>query len=246
MKGLRVILVFALVALLVAGSVVTVYAKGKPDDVPKGPKFQGEKQGFSGNVTNVVGGATGNVTLVTGEGWTVTVALNGDTMYKVTKTMNKWGNYTKFVTALDGNITNLVGMKVVVLAGNVTGTAPNLSGIAIKLMALQRPATPQFAHRTGVVTAKPAGDATTGNITIIDVHGDFHTFSITSDTYYRPMGVTLGNITADATAPYDSGSFVTVVTIGDPKVELVRPAKAIVLHASGPEVWPKPESETED
>lgn len=244
MKGLRVILIFALVAFLVAGSLGTVYAKGGPPDKPeKGQKFQGEKQGFSGNVTSVVGGATGNVTLVTEDGWTVTVALNANTMYKVTKAMNKWSkDYSAFVTALGGNITNLEGMKIVVLAGNVTGTAPSFSGTAIKLMALQRPATPQHAHRTGVVTEfnKPSGTSN-GNITIIDVHGGNHTFTIVANiTVYHPTGIWEGNITADPTPPYDSGSFVTVVTTGDPKVELVRPAKAIVLHASMPEVWPKP------
>jgi len=235
MKGLRIILIFTLVALLVAGSLGTVFAKGGPpaDKPGNGPQVKGERQGFAGNVTDVVGGANGNVTLVTEDGWTVTVTLNDDARYKITKIMNKWGSYAEFEEAL-GNITALEGMKVVVLAGNVTGTAPSFSGIAIKFMALSRPATPQHAHRTGVVTAKPAGNATTGNITIIDVHGAYHTFTITNNTYYRPMSTTLqGNITVGQ-------SFITVVTTGDPKVELIRPAKAIVLHASMPEVWPKP------
>ena len=239
MKGLRIILIFALVALLVAGSVGTVYAKGGSADKPeKGNKFQGEKQGFSGNVTNVAGG---NVTLVTEDGWTVTLTLNDDARYKITKIMNKWGSYAEFEEAL-GNITALEGMKVVVLAGNVTGTAPSFSGIAIKFMALQRPATPQHAHRTGIVTEfnKPS-DTSNGNITIIDVHGGNHTFTIVANiTVYHPTGIGEGNITADPTPPYNSGSFVTVVTTGNPKVELIRPAKAIVLHASMPEVWPKP------
>jgi hypothetical protein len=238
MRSLRFICVFALVALLVLGSVGTVFAKGQPADVPKGPKFQGEKQGFCGNVTVVV---DGNVTIITDKG-NVTVTLTDDTRYKITKVMNKWGSYDEFVSKLGGNITALEGMKVVVLAGNVTGTDPGgpFTGVALKFMALSRPATPLYAHRTGVVTAKPEGNATTGNITIIDVHGAFHTFAITSDTYYRPMGMGLGNITADANEPYDSGTFVTVVTTGDPKVAPVLPAKAIVLHASRPEVWPKP------
>jgi hypothetical protein len=245
MKSLRVILIFALVALLVAGSVGTVYAKnGPPDNKPdKGQKFQGEKQGFSGNVTDVVGGATGNVTLVTEDGWTVTVELTRDTLYKVTKAMNKWSDdYDAFVIALGGSsITALEGMKVVVLAGNVTDTASSFSGTAIKFMALQRPATPQHAHRTGLVIDfnKPASvNGWMGNITIFDIHSVTHTFRVgnSTATAYHPEGMGEGNVTVDQ-------SFVTVVTTGNPKVQPSQPpliAKAIVLHASLPQDWPRP------
>ena len=119
MKSLRVILIFALVALLVAGSVGTVYAKnGPPDNKPdKGQKFQGEKQGFSGNVTDVVGG---NVTLDLNGGEPVNL-LAGDTFwYKIPREINKWqrGNITDVIQAVDGT---LIGRRAVVQAGNDTG-----------------------------------------------------------------------------------------------------------------------------
>ena len=238
MKTLRGALILTLVAALMLCSVGTVFAKGPPADNPgKGPQNMGERQGFSGNVTAVF---DGNVTLVTQQGWDVTVTLNDDARYKIIKTMNKWGSYNDFLVALGGNLTALEGERVVVLAGNVTETAPpgTFSGVAIKFMVLKIPATPLHAHRTGLVSefTPPSGSSSLGNITIVDVHGVSHMFNVGNETIYRPAGTEAGNITADATL--QTSSFVTVVTIGDPKLN--PEAKAIVLHANRPAVWPKP------
>jgi len=238
MKTLHGVLILTLVAALMLCSVGTVFAKGPPADNPgKGPQNMGERQGFSGNVTAVF---DGNVTLVTQQGWDVTVTLNDDARYKIIKTMNKWGTYGEFITALGGNLTAIKGEKVVVLAGNVTETAPpgNFTGIAIKFMLLKIPATPLHAHRTGLVSEfnSPPDSSSMGNITIVDVHGVSHMFTVGNETVYRPAGTEAGNITADATL--QTSSFVTVVTKGDPKLN--PESKAIVLHANRPAVWPKP------
>jgi hypothetical protein len=220
MRGLKIVCIITLAALLVLGSAGTVFAKGGPpaDNPGKGPEMKGEKQGFSGNVTDVVGG---NVTIATAEKGDVLVILTDDTKYKMPTVMNKWGSYNEFVTALGGNISDLEGRRVVALAGNMTETWE-----ALKLMALPIPGTqPMHAHRAGNVTEfnEPAsGNSWTGNITITDVHGATHQFSVGNDTLYRPMGIVPGNITV--------GSFVTVVTTGEQKSDILPMAKAIVLH----------------
>jgi len=230
MKSLRVILIFALVALLVAGSVGTVYAKGGSADKPeKGNKFQGEKQGFSGNVTNIVGG---NVTLALSGGGTVNLLAGNAFQYKIPREINQWklGNITALINELDGG---LISRRVAVQADNVTG-----EWVVLKLLVLPVPGTqPMHAHRVGNVTAAPPANGTSGNITIKDVHGVLHTFAVVGNeissenqTVYRPAGIDAGNITV--------GSFVTVVTKGNQKsVELpdLPVAKAIVLHANMPE-----------
>jgi len=237
MRGLRTICIFALVALLILGSIGTVFAKGGPpaDKPGNGPQGKGERQGFAGNVTDVVGGDVvgGNVTIATVEKGSVIVTLTGDTRYKIPSVMNKWSGYGEFITALGGNLIALEGRRVVALAGNATGTWE-----VLKLMALPVPSTqPMHAHRVGNVTAAPPANGTSGNITIKDVHGVLHTFAVVGNetssenqTVYRPAGIDAGNITV--------GSFVTVVTKGNQKsVELpdLPVAKAIVLHANMPE-----------
>ena len=224
MRGLRTICIFALVALLVLGSIGTVFAKGGPpaDKPGNGPQGKGERQGFAGNVTDVVGG---NVTIATVEKGSVIVTLTDDTRYKIPSVMNKWGSYGEFITALGGNLIALEGRRVVALAGNVTGTWE-----VLKLMALPVPGTqPMHAHRVGNVTAAPPANGTSGNITIKDVHGVLHTFAVVGNetssgnqTVYRPAGIDAGNITV--------GSFVTVVTTGNQKSVDLPVAKAIVLH----------------
>jgi len=239
MRGLRIICIFALVALLVLGSIGTVFAKvGPPADKPgNGPHVKVEKQVFAGNVTDVVGG---NVTIATIEKGSVIVTLTDDTQYKIPSVMNKWSDCDKFINALGGNIIALEGRRVVALAGNVTG-----EWVALKLLVLPVPGTPpRHAHRTGLVIEfnKPS-ESSNGNITIIDVHGGNHTFVVGNSTItvYHPEGIGAGNITADPVPPYSGASFVTVVTTGDPKIIEPPPvAKAIVLHASRPEEWPKP------
>jgi hypothetical protein len=220
MRGLRIICIFALVALLVLGSIGTVFAKeGPPADKPgNGPKFQGVKQGFSGNVTNVVGG---NVTLAL-SGGTVKLLAGDEFQYKVPREINKWqlGNITNVIQAVDGS---LIGRRVAVQAGNDTG-----DWIVLKLLVLPVPGTqPMHAHRVGNVTVfnkPPSENGWIGNITIIDVHGVSHLFTVgnSSVTVYHPAGIDAGNITV--------GSFVTVVTTGKQKSVDLPVAKAIVLH----------------
>jgi hypothetical protein len=220
MKSLRISCILTLVALLVLGSIGTVFAKGGPpaDKPGNGPQIKGEKQGFAGNVTDVAGG---NVTIAIIQNGSVILTLTDDTRYKIPSLVNKWSDYDEFITALGGNLTALEGRKVVSLAGNVTGTWE-----ALKLMALPVPGmSPMHAHRVGNVTEfnKPdSGNSWMGNITILDLQGTTHTFTVGNDTAYRPLGIGPSNITA--------GSFVTVVTIGNQKSIDLPIAKAIVLH----------------
>jgi hypothetical protein len=229
-KGLRGIFIIALVAALVLGSIGTVFAKGPPS-TPPGKEKAGShaKQGFFGNVTAV---NDGNVSIGTQQG-NVTVTLSDNAKYKIVRVMNKWGNRTEFESKL-GGLSALAGDRVVFLAGNVTGMLDIL-----KFMVLPMPGTqPLWAHQTGMVYEfnAPSGSST-GNITIVDVHGVYHTFSVGNDTIYRPMGTEAGNITGNITL--ENASFVTVVTTGNPDVQPPPLAKAIVLHASEPENWPK-------
>jgi hypothetical protein len=205
-------------------SIGTVFAKGGPpaDNPGNGPQIKGEKQGFSGNVTAV---NDGNMTIQTEQGL-VTLTAPGWLEYKIPREINKWE--TGNLSALG----NLMGRRVSILAGNVTGTWQIL-----KLMVLPVPGTqPLHAHRTGVVTAltAPSGNST-GNITIIDLHGVYRTFTIGvgNETVYSPKGMGVGNITVGQ-------SFVTVVTTSNPKVVPPPIAEAIVLHAVKPEGWPTP------
>jgi len=227
MKGLRGIWIVALVAVLMLVSFGTVFAKGPPASPPGngGPKSQGEKQGFFGNVTTVI---DGNVTIKTAQGL-VTLTSPADFQYKIPREIGKWQS---------GNLSalgDLAGSRVVILAGNVSGTWQIL-----KLMVLPVPGTqPLHAHQVGNVTASPPANGTSGNITIEDVHGVLHKFAvigndsaIDNQTIYRPIGVQVGNITV--------GSFVTVVTTGNQDSVELPVAKAIVLHAGTPVAWPKP------
>lgn len=232
MKGLRSICIIALAVVLILSSVGTVFAKGPPDGDHGKNKSQGEKQGFVGNVSAV---SDGNVTIVTEQGWTGNITLKDEASYKIPRVMNKWGNLSEFINNLGGNLIALQGRRVVVLAGNASGIWE-----ALKLLALPVPGTqPLHAHRTGLVYEfnKPS-DSSTGNITIVDVHGVHHTFTVGNSTVtlYRPIGTEAGNITADITL--QNSSLVTVVTTGNPKAEPPLLAKAIVLHPGRPEGWP--------
>lgn len=229
MKALRFTCIAALVVALILVGTGTVLAKGPSDNAQgKGPQYRGEKQGFCGNVTSI---QDGNVTLVTEQGWTVTIALAGEFRYKIPKVLNHWevGNVTDFASHLDGgSLDSLPGRKVAVLAYNVEETAPPsvFCGDALKVMVLPLPGEPLHAHHAGNVTEFSGGPD--GNVTIVDVHGVGHTFTVDGDTYYRPQGIDESDI-----AP---GSFVTVVSTGREPVV----AKAIVLHKPKPEGWPKP------
>jgi hypothetical protein len=229
MKALRFACISALVIALILVGTGTVFAKGpSANALGKGLQHKGQKQGFCGNVTSV---QDGNVTLVTEQGWTVTIALTGEFRYKIPKVLNHWGvgNTTEFAAHLEGgSLDSLPGRKVAVLACNVEESVPPgvFSGDALKVMVLPVPGEPLHAHHAGNVTDfNPGPD---GNVTIMDVHGVSHMFTIDSDTYYRPQGISDSDIVP--------GSFVTVVSTGrEPGV-----AKAIVLHRPKPEGWPKP------
>ena len=226
MKALRTIGILVLVAGLMLGSVGTVFAGGPSNDPPgKGPKFQEQKRGFSGNVTDVI---DGNVTIDRGQGLTVTVRLTERAQYKIPRVMNKWGNLSQFKEQLEGDLAALEGRRVVALAGNGTGKWESL-----KLLLLPVPGLPPLhAHRTGNVTDFNPGAG--GNITIVDRDNIPHTFYLDDDTSYRPKE--LGEV-PDPGDVLDH--FVTVVITGDPKVE--QPvAKAIVVHHRIPEGWPTP------
>ena len=222
MKALRTIGILVLVAGLMLGSVGTVFAGGPPHDPPgKPPKFEGKKQGFAGNVTNVI--LPGNVTILTEEGPVVVMLTEEETKYKIPRVMNKWeGNLTKFKSKgeLGDDLSGLIERRVVTLAGNLTDTE---TWKALKFMLLPVPGLPPLhAHRTGNVTEFNPGAV--GNITIEDIHGVSHTFDLDADTKFRPRGTTSAQITI--------GNFVTVVTTGDPKLEPGEKsiAKAIVVH----------------
>lgn len=226
MKALRTIGILVLVAGLMLGSVGTVFAE-KPTDVPRGNglKFQGQKRGFSGNVTGVV---DGNVTIDRGQGLTVTVRLTERAQYKIPRVMNKWGNLTEFKEQLEGDLAALEGRRVVALAGNSTGKWESLKLLLLPEQGLP----PLHAHRTGNVTAFNPGAG--GNITIEDVHGVSHVFNLADDTSYRPKD--LGEVPEPEEV---IGHFVTVVIKGDPKLATAK-AKAIVVHPRIPEGWPTP------
>lgn len=228
MKAFRNICIFLLVISLMLVSAGTVFANGPSNSGQgKGPQYHGERQGFSGNVTSV---DDGNVTLITGQGWTVTVALKDEFRFKIPKVLNRWelGNITDFASHLEGgSLDALLGKRVVVLAYNIEETTPpdTFNGDVLKFMVLPVPGEPLHAHHAGIVTDPP-----NGYITIVDVHDVSHTFIIDGDTFYRPQGIDDSDITTD--------SFVTVITTGgEPDV-----AKAIVLHKPKPEGWPNPGS----
>jgi hypothetical protein len=213
--------------------------KGPPEEKPKADhaknlKSVGKKRGFSGNVTEVIrfsdGNGFGNVTLLTTQNWTVVVELSELTNYKIPREKMGWiSDFDYFVEeGLNGNLTELEGRRVGVLAGNVTGTPPGpFTGEALKFMVLPQPGTPQHAHRTGNVTEElnlpdPNIEGSIGNITIVDLKGVSHFFALDGNTTYHPYPpeMTIEQI--------QIGSYVTVVTTGDPKLD--PPAKAIVLH----------------
>jgi hypothetical protein len=229
MKALRFACIVTLVIALILVGTGTVLAKGPSGNAQgKGPQYKGEKQGFCGNVTSV---QDGNVTLVTEQGWTVTITLTGEFRYKIPKVLNRWevGDAAEFASHLaGGSLDSLLGRKAAVLAYNVEETAPPgvFYGDALKVMVLPVPGEPLHAHHAGNVTDFNSGPD--GNITIADVHGVSHTFTVDGDTYYRPQGIDESNI--------DLGSFVTVVSTG----RETSVAKAIVLHKPKPEGWPKP------
>lgn len=221
MKVVRIIGILLLSLGLLVGSVGEAFAKEGPPDTPPGQvnKTQekanqaGKKSSFSGEVTGV---GDGNITLVDKKQGEVVIILSETAKYKVPGQIKGWGNLTDLTEALGGNLTALEGRKV---AASVVNVSEALVGEAVRLTVFPVKGQPLHAHRTGTVTLFEPGDG--GNITIEDVHGVSHNFSLTSETQYKPEEIGPDDIVVGE-------SFVTVVTKGNPKVNIE--AKAVVLH----------------
>ncbi len=250
MRYLKAAAVLTVVIALALGSAGSAFAKGPPDENPgKGPQEQvqgqekgqgqgqgqgqGKKRGFFGDVTAA---NDGNITLVTKQGWTVTVSLTDATKYKIHAVTRGWVGIDEFVDALEGNITALEGSRVAVSAsGVIEDPEGEFGGEAKKLSVVpaRGKREPMHAHRTGVVTALDLSGS--GTIAIVDVKDVTHEFVLSgNDTVYRPEGTQAGDIVVGE-------SFVTVVTTGDPK--LGPAAKAIVLHDKKAGEQPTPTTE---
>lgn len=228
MRCLRTVVVLAVVAALTLGSAGSALAGGPPDDNPgKGPQDHGKRHGFYGNVTAV---GDGNITLVTNQGWTVDLTLPAtDARYKMPSVTKGWeaNSLDDFVEGyLGGNITALEGRRVAVLAQEVVGSPEEgFDGVAKRLLVLPDPRARVrlHAHHTGVVT-----EFTEEKIVITDANSESHEFAL-NGTVYRPDGAAIAE-----------GSFVTVITGGQPKLgdpQVMPSAKAIVLHKGLPDWW---------
>ncbi len=229
MKILRTIGILALVAGLVLGGAGSAFADGPPEDPPGGGSHS-PKHGLFGtvlSVTPITGGYL--IELETEEGTFDITADDTATYMAPTKTKGPV-TLADFVTVgLDGDIANIVGRRLAVLAGDVVEVTPGeFTATAIRLMLIPSSSSPpSWVHRVGIVQAFTAYDpgppAADGEILIADKNDVDHTFTINEDTVYRPAGKGAGDINVS-----DPWSFVTVVTKGDPKLGPV--AKAIVLH----------------
>ena len=229
MKILRTIGILAIVSVLVIGGTAGAFAKGPNKGVPQGGEHSPSRLGLFGTVEGV--SEEGDViTLMTEDGSTVNMTLTDDTKYKAPRETQGWTEIENFVdAALDGDIGNIESRRLAVLVTDYTeyGTPPpNFTATAVRLM-LIKITPPLHAHCVGIVTEFEFTEGEGGSITIIDNKGISHTFEISEnseDTVYRPEG------TEDIVVE----NFVTVVTTGDPKDNIV--AKAIVLHDEPPEV----------
>ncbi len=229
MKGLRIVSILLLVFGLLLGSVGSIFAQ---DPTPSGhpspsPPVTGKRQGFFGNVTSV---SSGNITLVTQEGWTVVLKLQDTTRYNLPGETQGWVNLSDFTTALGGSLNALVGSRVIALASDVTGSPPGpFAGNAVRVMAVPSRQQPLFAHRTGIVVQFEVGPSGNGTITIVDIAKVNHQFTIVgNETQYFPNGTKPSDIQVN-------NSFVTVVTTTNPRLQPV--AKAVVLHGRIPPGW---------
>ena len=233
MKILRTIGILAIVAGLMIGGTGNVFAKGPPDPLPSSGNHSSNKQGMFGTAVSAVDDV---VTLETKEGWTVHVTLTEIAKYKSPRETKGWiigvGDFVGMI--LGGDITNIEGRRLAILAANLVEAGPDeFTADVMRLMLI--PITPPLhAHRVGIVTDftpyTPDENGNGGSITIIDNHGVSHIFGINGETVYRP----------DETEDTDIelGSFVTVVTTGDPKNADNDVAKAIVLHEELPDWAP--------
>ena len=225
MKTLRTASILAVVVGLVLMSVGSVLASSSPVTAPSTPVQQAPAavlgwRAFFGNVTAV---NDGNITLQTKDSGPVNLALTTPASYRIIGEIGLWFSLDKFKEALGGNLSNLLGDRAVVLARNVTGAAPQLSGDVVSLLVIPPLKTLLHVHRTGNVTEYITGTS----ITIVDIHGVRHTSAIDANTRYYPAGTRATDIKVS--------SFVTVVSTVNPAI-----AKAIVLYTTGPARWPTP------
>lgn len=229
MKILKTIGILAIVAGLMIGGTGSVYAKGPPEGLPAGGPDSPGKHGLFGTVESTDGY---DVILVTKDGTTVGVTLPPTAKYKVPRETKGPVDLEGFEDILGGDITAIVGKRVAVLVKELAENddpPPDFTATAIRLMLIPT-GPPLHAHRVGIVQ-EGFIPGESDSITIIDNHGEPHTFGINYDsngeTVYRPDGTEAANIVP--------GSVVTVVTTGDPKNAANDVAKAIVLHEDLPE-----------
>lgn len=225
MKLLRIICILGVVFGLVLMSVGSVFASSSSVPAPRAlgqerPAAVVGWRAFFGNVTAV---SNGNITLQTKDSGPVNLALTTPASYRIIGEIGLWFSLDKFKEALGGNLSNLLADRAVVLARNVTGAAPQLSGDVVSLLVIPPLKTLLHVHQTGNVTEYITGTS----ITIVDIHGVRHTSAIDANTRYYPAGTRATDIKV--------GSFVTVVSTVNPAI-----AKAIVLYTTGPARWPTP------
>jgi hypothetical protein len=226
MKTLRTIGILALVAGLVLGGAGSAFAEGPPDPPGGGP--HSPKHGLFGTVLSVTPITGGYVIELETEEGTFDITADDTTKYMAPTKTKGPVTLADFVTVgLDGDIANIVGRRLAVLAGDVVEVTPGeFTATAIRLMLIpSSDSPPSWVHRVGVVDTftpyDPGPPTADGEILIVDKDDVDHTFTINEDTVYRPHDIDMGAIT---------GGFVTVVTKGDPKLTPPLVAKAIVLH----------------
>jgi hypothetical protein len=225
MKALRNICILVLAAGLVLGSAGGVFADSSAPSRDADGDVQDQWRVFYGSVIAV---NNGNVTIDTKHSGDVVVTLNDTTRFKVLGEAG-WVKLDKFKVALGGSLSELQGDRVAVLAINVSKTSAGaFAGEAVLFVVMQRHEVLRNHHRTGIVTEFSLDSRGNGNITIKDIHGASHRFTIIgNETSYNPQDKRPKN-----------GDFVTVVTKGEPKPQSM--AKMIVVHPSIPKGWPTP------
>ena len=241
MKILRTMGILALVAGLVLGGTGSALAKGPPDEPPGGGPHS-PKHGLFGTVLSVTPNTGGYVIELETEEGTFDITADDTATYMAPTKTKGPVTLADFVTVgLDGDIANIVGRRLAVLAGDVVEVTPGeFTATAIRLMLIPSPAHHRYTHRVGVVDTFTPGSS----ITITDKDGVTHTFDLNGTTVYRPdtiaglTGTDLINALIDPIT--GAGGCVTVVTKGDPKLTPPLVAKAIVLHDDMPDWAPEP------
>jgi hypothetical protein len=224
MKAFGTICILILAAGFVLGSVGSVLADSSGASRNTNLDLRDQWRVFLGNVIAV---DNGNVTIDTKHSGDVVVALDDMTRFKILGEAG-WVKLDKFKAALGGNLSELQGARVAVLAINVSKTsAGGFAGEAVLFVVQRLEALGQY-RQTGIVTEFGIDSKGNGNIMIKDIHGVSYRFSIVGNkTSYSPKD-----------KRPNVGSYVTVVTKGKPKPQSV--AEMIVVHPGIPEGWPTP------